>query len=153
MALQRRLLATSVDAGIALTLSAISAVPLGQWCAQRAVLALAIDDPSSWWRGPLPLVLGILGTVVYSLPFTILAVGASRLAFGRTPGEALAATAPRRDRRRVNWLDDYAPALLLAIALGIGRLRATEIVLVLVGLWILLRIWRLLSGSVRDQRV
>lgn len=151
--LRRRILAIAIDSFLALTLSALSAGILGRWCAERAVLALAIDDPSSWWRGPLPLVLGILGNVVYSLPLTVLAVGASRLAFGRTPGESLCRIDPGPGHRWLGWIDDHAPAILLSAALLLGRLPITEVLLGLLALWLLRRIGRAVTVRSSAQRV
>ena len=135
----RRSAATGTDLLLALLLSGLSATSLGRWCARRAVLALAIDDPQSWWRGPVPLVLGILGELVYSLPVTMLLVALSRRAFGHTPGE-LWWRVPARSETWGRWLDDHAPLLLLTLALLVGDLRSTEILLAGIVLWGIRRI-------------
>jgi len=41
---------------------------IGMYFARRAVVTLRIGEPGTWWTGPLPMVLGAVGEVVYVLP-------------------------------------------------------------------------------------
>ncbi len=143
----RRSAAAASDFLLAAALSVVTAPQLGVWCGERAVLALSIGEPSSWWRGPLPLVLGLAGNVVFAMPFTLIAVGLARLAFGRTPGQALwraevTSLSQSFASRSLRWAYDYAPALLLALALTVGHLAFTEVTVGLLGLWLVARVLR-----------
>jgi uncharacterized RDD family membrane protein YckC len=62
---------------------------LGRWFAERAVVTLSIGSPDTFWRGPVPMVLGIFGTFVYVLPFSLLLVLLGEVFFGAGPGKWL----------------------------------------------------------------
>ncbi len=42
---------------------------LGYYFASRAVVTFQIGVPGSLWKGPIPMILGIIGTYFYTLPF------------------------------------------------------------------------------------
>jgi uncharacterized RDD family membrane protein YckC len=67
-----RALATAIDAAVGLALSFLLSSSAGMFFARRAVVMLRIDDPASLWKGPVPLMLGTFGEVVYLLPLTLL---------------------------------------------------------------------------------
>jgi hypothetical protein len=45
---------------------------IGTFFARRAVVMLKIDEPGSIWKGPVPLMLGAIGDLVYLLPLALL---------------------------------------------------------------------------------
>jgi len=47
---------------------------VGYYFATRAVVTLHIGDPNSIWKGPIPWLMGIFGTYVYTLPFAFFLV-------------------------------------------------------------------------------
>jgi len=62
---------------------------VGVFFARRAVVTLRIGEPNTLWKGPLPLMLGVVGEVVYLLPFTLLLVWILDPLTGATPGKRL----------------------------------------------------------------
>lgn len=85
----RRLLANAVDATVALGLGLLLSSTLGLYFSSRAVVALEMDSPESVWKGPVPLVLGVFGKLVYLMPFVIFLVLALEAVVDRGPGKAL----------------------------------------------------------------
>ncbi len=67
---------------LVLLLARAGATTVGAWCAGRAVVALRVGEPDTWWRGPIPMLLGAVGNVVLVLMAAPLT--------GTTPGKALA---------------------------------------------------------------
>jgi uncharacterized RDD family membrane protein YckC len=67
-----RAAAGGIDAAVGFAASLVLAPSVGVFFARRAVETLRIGDPDTLWQGPLPLMLGIFGEVVYLLPFTLL---------------------------------------------------------------------------------
>lgn len=51
-----------------------SNTPIGYFFATRAVVMLRIGSPGTIWKGPIPMLMGIAGTFVYSLPLALLLV-------------------------------------------------------------------------------
>jgi hypothetical protein len=86
----RRFAAALVDLAAASLLGFAAAVtPVGTFFATRAVVMLHIGEPGTLWRGPIPLLMGIAGTFVYSLPCAMLMVALIEASAGRSPGQAL----------------------------------------------------------------
>jgi uncharacterized RDD family membrane protein YckC len=63
---------------------------LGLFFARRAVVTLRIGEPDTLWRGPIPLLLGVVGEVVYLLPFALLLAWILDPLTGATIGKRLA---------------------------------------------------------------
>jgi hypothetical protein len=96
----RRLMAGAVDVMVGLVLGVVlSNTPVGFFFASRAVVMLRIGAPDTVWKGPIPMLMGIAGTFVYSLPFAFLLVAMIGPMAGNSPGKALLGIAsdPRRD--------------------------------------------------------
>ena len=66
-----RAAAASIDAAVGLAATFALASTLGIFFARRAVVTLRIGQPGTLWTGPIPLLLGTIGEVVYLLPFTL----------------------------------------------------------------------------------
>lgn len=86
----RRFVAAGLDSLLATGLAFLLVDTAGHFWAERAVVALRVGEPDSLWRGGLPLVLGLLGTLVYGWPFARWLVGMTEAAFGHSPGKWLA---------------------------------------------------------------
>ncbi|MEZ5065988.1 MAG: RDD family protein [bacterium] len=86
----RRGLAALIDFLLALALAFLLLESTGEYFAARSVPTLHVGEPGTWWRGPVPLVLGLFGTLVYGFPFAYAAVLGTALLFGRTPGQIVA---------------------------------------------------------------
>ncbi len=99
----RRWAAAALDAALALLLAVLVSDTVGRFFAARAAAVLRIGEPGTFWRGPLPLVLGLLGNIVYVLPATVLLVQAGELVGMTTPGKALLGLAVRQDSPAVRW--------------------------------------------------
>lgn len=67
----RRLAAGLIDIGIGIVSALLLSSTLGMFFARRAVVMLRIGEPGTWWQGPVPLMLGVMGEVVYLLPVTL----------------------------------------------------------------------------------
>ncbi len=85
----RRCAASAVDGTVALLLALALGHTAGAFFAKRAVATLHIYDPDSLWKGPIPMVMGILGEVVYLLPLSCVLVLLAEPLSGRTPGKAV----------------------------------------------------------------
>ena len=86
----RRFVAAGIDSLLATGLAFLLVDTAGHFWAERAVVALRVGEPDSLWKGGLPLVLGLLGTLVYGWPFARWLVGMTEAAFGHSPGKWLA---------------------------------------------------------------
>lgn len=69
--------------------SLVLASSIGTFFARRAVVTLRIGDPDTLWKGPLPLMLGAVGEVVYLLPVVLFVVWALDPLTGATVGKRL----------------------------------------------------------------
>jgi hypothetical protein len=71
----RRVAANAVDLLAAGALGVVLAnTGVGFFFATRAVVMLRIGAPDTIWKGPIPMIMGIMGTFVYTMPFAILVV-------------------------------------------------------------------------------
>ncbi len=103
----RRLAAGVIDATIAFAISIGLSSTVGLFFARRAVVTLRIGDAETIWQGPLPMILGVFGEIVYLMPFILWFAWALDPLTGRTLGKrtlglevrlADGAPAPRRAR-------------------------------------------------------
>jgi RDD family len=86
----RRVMANAIDLLIGLVLGVVlSNTVVGFFFAGRAVVMLRIGAAGTIWKGPIPMILGILGPLVYGLPFAILLVLLTEPLIGTSPGKAL----------------------------------------------------------------
>jgi len=120
----RRCAASAVDGAVALLLAVLMGHAIGGFFAGRAVVALRIHDPDSLWKGPVPMVMGILGEIVYLLPLTLLLVLLAEPLSGRTPGKSLLRLDVIPQDGAVLWLRFLVKAsgpLLCLLGLLVGR--------------------------------
>jgi uncharacterized RDD family membrane protein YckC len=85
-----RAAAAAIDAAAAWAAALALASSLGIFFARRAVVTLRIGEPGTLWTGPIPLLLGIVGEVVYLLPFVLLLAWSLDPLTGATIGKRLA---------------------------------------------------------------
>ena len=124
-----RAAAAAIDAGVGLVASLVLASSLGTFFAQRAVVTLRIGDPGTLWKGPLPMIFGAVGEVVYLLPFALLVVWILDPVTGATVGKRLLGLRVRdadgqpASRRRRWWRSALQSAGLWGwtVALVTGR--------------------------------
>jgi hypothetical protein len=120
-----RLIAGAVDVIVGLMLGVgFANTPVGFFFATRAVVMLRIGASDTIWKGPIPMLMGIAGTFVYSLPFAFLIVAMCEPLFGFSPAGAMlgrtnAAVAPLRERWRRAFIR-AAPWWGLTLALLTG---------------------------------
>lgn len=62
---------------------------IGFFFASRAAIMLKIDSVDSIWKGPVPMIMGILGPFVYVLPLSILLIMLSEPITGISPGKKI----------------------------------------------------------------
>lgn len=101
--------AAAIDTAVGLGLAVVLAPTAGRFFAARAVVTLRIGDPASLWTGPLPLILGTFGEIVYTLPFTLLLAWVIGPIAGVTSGEWVTAlricdVSGRPASRTARWL-------------------------------------------------
>jgi len=84
-----RFMASAIDAALGVALALLLSGTLGRWFAGRAVVMLSIGSPDTFWRGPVPMILGVFGNVVYGLPFAMLLVLLPEALFGIGGGKGL----------------------------------------------------------------
>jgi hypothetical protein len=124
-----RLMASGVDAFLGVLLALLlSNSAVGAFFAERAVVMLRIGSPETIWKGPVPMILGILGTLVYTLPFSMLLILATEPLTGTSPGKAIFKLAivpdeaARLSRKQLYWRAATKTVLfwglILALLLG-----------------------------------
>ena len=86
----RRLAADAVDLLAAAVLGVVLAnTGVGFFFAMRAVVMLRIGAPDTIWKGPIPMIMGIIGTFVYTMPFAIMVVQLLEPLIRTSPSKAL----------------------------------------------------------------
>lgn len=102
-----RSIAATIDFALGFSAAVVLSSTVGVFFARRAVITLRIGQPGTLWHGPIPLILGIFGEVVYLLPLTLLASWMIDPLTGATVGKRIA-------RVRVRLVDGRraAPAQL-----------------------------------------
>ena len=81
--------AASVDAASSVGATLVLASTVGFFFARRAVVTFRIGEPDTFWKGPLPLMLGVIGEVVYLLPLMFYLVWLIEPLTGATLGKRL----------------------------------------------------------------
>jgi uncharacterized RDD family membrane protein YckC len=85
----RRAAAAAVDAALGCAVCVLFAKSAGVFFARQAFVTLRIGQPDTWWTGPVPLVLGMFGEVVYFLPVALFLAWLLDPATGATIGKRL----------------------------------------------------------------
>ena len=86
----RRIGANAIDfAAGSLVAVILSETVVGVFFATRAVVMLRIGAADTVWKGPLPMIMGILGPFAYGLPFAILFVLLAEALIGTSLGKKL----------------------------------------------------------------
>ena len=67
----------------------LSFTKVGFFFASRAVVLLKIGNPDTLWKGPIPMIMGILGPFVYVLPLSILLIFMIEPLTGASPGKRI----------------------------------------------------------------
>ncbi len=83
----RRAAGAAADLSVGVVTTLLLRSSLGLFFARRAVVTLRMDAPDSWWKGPVPLILGAFGEFVYLLPFTLFLVWSLDPLTGATVGK------------------------------------------------------------------
>jgi hypothetical protein len=123
-----RVLSGAIDALVGLLLAMLLSGTTGRWFAGRSFVMLSIGSPDTFWRGPVPMVIGIFGPLVYGLPFALLLVLLPEALAGAGPGKwalGLSVAAPDcgegpRGRRWLRWIIKCAGLWSMALALVLG---------------------------------
>lgn len=84
-----RLLSLIIDLIIALALGLVMSHSIGYFFATRAEVMLLIGHPQSIWKGPVPLILGVIGPLTYVLPLAVLVVMLAEPLFDTSPGKLI----------------------------------------------------------------
>jgi uncharacterized RDD family membrane protein YckC len=112
-----RAAAVGVDLAVAFISSLVLSPTLGIFFAERAVVTLRIGEAGTLWQGPIPLMLGIFGEIVYLLPFVLFAVWALEPLAGTTIGARLVRVrVVRLDQRPLSRWTRWGRTLCLTIA-------------------------------------
>jgi uncharacterized RDD family membrane protein YckC len=106
----------------------------GRWFARRAVVTLSIGTQDTLWRGPVPMVLGILGEFVYVLPLALLLVLLPEAVFGAGPGKwalglhvaAADGSEPGARRRLLRYTVKCCAPWVMVLALVAGSMALAE---------------------------
>jgi len=86
----RRLAATAIDMFLGGVLGLLlSNTAIGFFFASRAVVMLRIGSADTIWKGPVPMIMGILGPFVYVLPLSILLILLAEPLTGTSPGKRI----------------------------------------------------------------
>lgn len=126
-----------LDLICALALTLLLSSTSGRFFSGRAVALLRIGDPGSFWKGPIPMLLGAMGTLTFGFPLAALMVLLPEGIFGMSPGKMIVGI-------RVRRADGSAPGLktlVLRLAikgcglwLGILALLSSYLILAIIGL-------------------
>lgn len=84
-----RLTATGLDAFVGLAAALFLSQVVGDYFSQRAVVMLRIGELDSFFRGPIPMVLGIFGQLVFTVPISFLLVQILEPMLHASPGKLL----------------------------------------------------------------
>lgn len=86
----QRMLATKVDMiiGVALGLFMSNSV-IGFFFAGRAAVMLKIGSADTIWKGPIPMIMGVLGTFIYVLPLSTLLILSAEPLIGISLGKKI----------------------------------------------------------------
>jgi uncharacterized RDD family membrane protein YckC len=126
--------------GVGLVAALLLSSTAGMYFARRAVVTLRIGEPDTFWQGPIPLMLGVVGEVNFLLPFTLFLAFALDVLPGASAGKRLfglriggasgqaASSGPRLARLLIKSIACWGVALSLVIgfwplggiALGLG---------------------------------
>lgn len=80
-------MAAGLDTGLGAILAVLLSSTAGLYFAHRAVVMLHIGEPDTFWQGPVPLMLGVFGEVIYLLPFAMCLAWAPSAVTGMTAGK------------------------------------------------------------------
>ena len=123
-----RLASACFDFAFGIAVALLLTGTTGRWFAGRAAIMLSVGSPDTFWRGPIPMVLGVLGNFVYGLPFALLLALLGEVFFGAGPGKWLfgmrvaaigGTTAPAR-KRLMRWTLKCAGFWIMVLALVLG---------------------------------
>lgn len=143
-----RLLANLVDAVVGFLLGlALAPSALGHYFSARAVVLLRIGEPDTWFQGPVAMILGIFGELVFLLPLTLVLAFLPEAVRGGSLGKricrlrvASAEGGSARRYPRARFLVKTSPFWLSVIALVTGswplELLALGLGLVLLLAWL-----------------
>ena len=125
--LRKRFLAAGCDFALALLLGFLLLSTVGDWAATRAAQLFRVGEPDSAWQGPVPLMLGAIGNLMYALPLTLLLVLVPEALWGGAAGKSLTglrvvSMPPANTHRlRIRFLIKCAPCLAWALALALAQ--------------------------------
>lgn len=134
----RRAAALGVDLMLGLVLAGLLTSSTGHWLSLRAVDALATDDPAGGWKGPLPMVIGMVGSLVYGMPLAVILVTLGELLFAQSVGKALfglRVVGARPSGRALRLILRDAPWWLALGALLVGAPAFTKLAACLAAVW------------------
>jgi len=120
-----RAAACLIDGAALLALTLFLGQLVGRFFSSRAAVMLRIGQPDTFWKGPLPMLIGMAGAFWFTIPFAALVLGAAEAVYGAGLGKALLSLRIRSadgsraggGRLFLRALLKYLPAL--AVALGI----------------------------------
>ncbi len=123
----------------------LSQTRVGIFFAERAVVMLHIGSPGTVWKGPIPMIMGYLGTLVYVMPLAVLLVMLLEPVTGASPGKRLFRLAVVESEdpvvaRRVRWRRaamQLSPIAGLVVALLVGSWQLALVATIAVTLLIL----------------
>ena len=119
-----RLLAMVVDAMVgALVALILAPTALGHFFSSRAVVLLRIGEPGSWFKGPVAMIMGVLGEFVFLLPLALALALAAEVVGSRGLGKRLCRiriAGPARRAFVVRYLIKISPLWLSVLALLSG---------------------------------
>ncbi len=84
-----RLAAGAIDVFLGAVVALLLSETTGRWFAERSIVMLRIGSPDTFWHGPVPMILGILGHFAHGAPFALLLVLLPEALFGAGPGKWL----------------------------------------------------------------
>jgi len=112
-----RAAAVAIDLATAFVLGIVLSPTLGIFFAERAVVTLRIGEAGTLWQGPIPLMLGIFGEIVYLLPFVLFVTWALDPMTGATIGmRVMRARVVRLDQAGLSRRTRWGRVLLLTVA-------------------------------------
>jgi hypothetical protein len=91
----RRAAAGAIDVALGGAVCLLFSKTVGLFFARQAFVTLRVGQAGTWWTGPVPLVLGMFGEVVYFLPSVLLLIWTLDLLTGATVGKRLLALRER----------------------------------------------------------
>ena len=124
----KRIFAVLIDFLTGIGLGLLMSHSFGYYFAQRAEVMLRIGAPDSLWRGPIPMLLGVVGPFTYILPLALYLIFLTEPLFNNSLGKQLfklkitdhLGNSPQSKQKWIRHFIKTSPLWIMILALVLG---------------------------------